>query len=388
MIIIDEPYISPVLLHFLIETQIPVLQNDFAQKISFDHSSLNILNENDFISLYRSTKNPRLYTTSEYALGWICKTLPEDNLIKQISLLKNKVAFRRTCSCLYEDFFFYEIGFDDLFTFNISEIQLPVVLKPSIGFLSTGVYIINNYNDWQRALIDIKQHFVVLAATFPSNVVGDNWFIIESYIKGREFAIDLYFNEQEPVIVNIFEHPFISETDVRDRLYYSNQELFETYRTLFTEHIIQLNQVLGLCNIPIHMEIRVYGNKIIPIEINPLRFAGLCLNEIHLHINGKHPLYYYFSKTYPDYNQMWKGKEQKTFCFSIFEKHKKGNITIDTIKQLFSNILEIRPVSNPNLNVFAFVFSEINSADKTEINKILNFDINNYQNIQSVKLPV
>lgn len=378
MIILEEPYVSNTLLSFLEEEQVPVLKNDFSEKIFLDHPKLNILNEESIVELYRSSSNFQLYTSSEYALDWVYKTLPEQRIIDQVTLLKDKVLFRKACNSLYEDMVFSELSYTDLFSFNISEIALPIVLKPSVGFLSAGVYVITSIEDWDNALADIKINFKNQAALFPDKVVGDGLFIIESYITGTEFAIDLYFNGTEPVIINIFEHLFSSQKDVSDRFYRTNKALFDDYLSVFTEHISNLNQVLNLKDIPVHIEIRMEGDRIVPIEINPLRFTGLCLNELHCHIAGKHPLSYFFSKTTPDYQGMWKGKEDKTFSFSIFDKPTDSlNKSFDTekVKHLFSNILELRPVNNPKLNINAFIFSETLSSEKEEAEVILNLDM-------------
>jgi hypothetical protein len=381
MIVLEEPYISEALLDFLEESQIPVLRNSFSDLVFPQHNQLNILNEKEFINQYHSSSDQGLYTVSEYALDWVCQTLQDERLIMQISLLKDKVAFRKACNSMYRDLFFEMIPYADLFTFDLSEVRLPVILKPSIGFLSAGVYTIANQSDWEKALTDIQGNFLKLSATFPDTVVGDAQFILESYIHGQEFAIDLYFLEKEPVIINIFEHPFVSGKDVSDRLYTTGKTLFDDYLTLFTEYITRLNQLLNLSNIPVHMELRVENGKIIPIEINPLRFAGLCLNELHTYITGKHPLSYYFLRVHPDYDNYWKGKENKTFCFTTIEKSEKTrnkNLDIEKIKHEFSNVLELRKVENSKLNIYAFIFSEMDSSNQAEINRILHLDINYY----------
>lgn len=354
------------------------MSNKFSEQASLSHNKLNITDEKAFIALHKTATSPRLYTVSEYALDWVCSAFAGEKLIEQITLLKEKVAFRKTCSCIYEDLIFDEISYTDLFEFNISKVQLPVVLKPSVGFLSAGVYTIANLEDWKNALKDIQKNFLKLAETFPDTVVGDACFILESYIHGREFAINLYFKEKEPVIINIFEHPFTSKEGVSDRLYITNKTLFDDYLSMFTEHISRLNKVLNLSNIPVHMEIRVESGKIVPIEINPLRFAGLCLNEIHFYITGKHPLSYYFSGTCPDYNAMWKDKESKTFCFSIIEKpegSQNAALDIEKLKHEFSKILEVRLVDNPNLSILTFVFSEVETTKKSEMSNVLNLDV-------------
>jgi len=375
MIVLNEPYLSGMLLNYIEEKQIPVLNNTYVEKVSNRYSKLNLYNSADFV--YQYNKGGSLYTVSEYALEWIRNSLPNNQLINTISILKNKVTFRKACKSLYDNFFFQEKDYNEVLNLDIKDIQLPFVLKPSVGFLSTGVYIIKNEKDWRNALNQIENNFYCQAKQFPSSVVEGSMFILESYITGREFAIDLYFNDLEPVIINIFEHLFASETDVSDRLYITSKNIFDKYLVRFTNYIKSLNKVLNIRNIPVHLELRIDSDRIVPIEINPMRFTGMCLNELHYYIAGKHPLSYFYSKTLPDYSAMWNGKEDKTFSFSIFDKpeiKEYEGIDLQRLNGLFSNILEFRPVNHSDLHLTAFVFAETSPQNLSELNKVLHYD--------------
>jgi hypothetical protein len=372
MVILEEPYISEMLTHYLETTQIPVLKNSFAVNSNLNNL-LNLIDPNDFIRQYNTSK--KIYSVSEYALEWVTQNLHDDQLNRWIGFLKNKVRFREISSNLYPDLFFREISYTHLFSYDISGMEFPFVLKPAVGFLSAGVHIISNPADWENALDEIRQNFKQLARTFPDSVVKDSTFILESYIHGKEFAIDLYFRKKEPVIINIFEHPFSSEKDVSDTLYVTSKKIFDTYLPVFTEYSRLLNQSMKIDNIPVHMELRTNGDRIVPIEINPLRFTGMCLNELLFYITGKHPLYYYFSDSAPDYKEMWKGKEDCIYSFSLIEKQpgSPDNATVpETISQLYSDILEIRYPNNPNLNILAYILSRTNEQNQQELDNILN----------------
>ena len=378
MVVLEEPYVSETLLNYLEKTQMPVLKNDFSINQSSNHERLNILDENDFIYQYHSMTSPRLYTVSEYALDKVCNSLKGENLVKQVALLKDKYKFRQACEGIYDEFLFKEINYSELSTFDISKIQLPVVLKPSVGFLSAGVYTIEKKEDWYNALKDIDENFKSLSALFPNTVVGENRFIIESYIKGTEYAIDVFFKDKEPIIVNIFEHRFSSNKDVSDRLYLTNKALFDKYLKVFIEYIKGLNTVLNLNDIAVHIEMRVDGKTIIPIEINPLRFTGMCLNELFCKFVGEHPLSYFFTGKIPDYNAIWEGRENKTYYFSIIEKPegiKNPILDIEKLKKQFSNILELRLINNPKLNILAHVFAEIDGKSERELHNIATLDV-------------
>ena len=118
--------------------------------------------------------------------------------------------------------------------------------------------------------------------------------------------------------------------------------------------------------------------KIIPIEINPLRFTGMCLNELLCYITGEHPLTYFFDGKSPDYSSMWKGKEDKTYYFSIIEKPqgvKNPTLDIQKLKNQFSNILELRLIDNPKLNILAHVFASVDCTNNKELEHISTLDI-------------
>lgn len=377
MIVLEEPYVSEVLLNYLENTQMPVLNNDFAVKCKQNYK-LNVIDDKTFLKNYEQMAEPRIYTVSEYALDRVCSILKGKNIVEQVTLLKDKYAFRQACKDLYEGFVFKQIKYSDLFSFDINTIQLPIVLKPSVGFLSAGVYTIENKQDWQDALKDIEKNFKELSALFPDTVVGDERFLLESYIKGTEFAVDVFFKDYKPNIVNIFEHRFSSTKDVSDRLYLTNKDLFDRYLEKFTAYIAKLNTVLHLNNITVHIEMRADGDKIIPIEINPLRFTGMCLNELLCHISKNHPLYYFFSGQTPDYDKMWQQKEDKTYYFSIIEKPqnvKNPVLDVEKLKKQFSNILELRLINNPKLNILAHVFAEVDSSNQAELEHISTLDV-------------
>ena len=368
MVILEQPYVSGGLIQYLEMSQKSVLRNDFSEKIAERGHQLNLISEFDFIGQYTSTK--KIYTVSEYALDWITSKLNDYGLNSRIALLKDKAMFREACRQLHPNFIFHKLPYPELFTFDISKIKFPFVLKPSVDFLSVGVYVIQDEGDWVNTLIDLQQNIQEKTNKFPDAVVRNDTFIIESYISGKEFALDLYFRDKEPVIINIFEHPFSSSKDVSDKLYTTSKKIFDGYLTTFTEYLKQLNAILNLENIPVHIELRIDGSNITPIEINPLRFAGMCLNEINFYITGRHPLHYYFSNTIPNYEIMWKGKEHDIFSFSIIEKTTSPDTDKEKIKSLYSSILEWRTVQDSDLSIEAFIFSK--TKNQQELDNILN----------------
>ena len=79
---------------------------------------------------------------------------------------------------------------------NPDELPLPLVLKPAVGFLSVGVYIVRNKAEWQAALDEIDRNFAKQCAVFPETVVRSEKFILEQCIEGEEYAVDAFYDAE------------------------------------------------------------------------------------------------------------------------------------------------------------------------------------------------
>jgi hypothetical protein len=63
-----------------------------------------------------------------------------------------------------------------------------------------------------------------LKSIFPENVLNTSNFIIEEFIRGEEYAIDYYYdNNGDAVLLNVLHHPF-SGTDTSDRVYSTSKQ--------------------------------------------------------------------------------------------------------------------------------------------------------------------
>ena len=374
MIILEKPYVSAPLVAYLEEKQIPVLHNDMAEVLKQQGHQLNLLDDKQFVERYNQTN--QLYAVSENALVWLYAQLPESELVKKVKILKDKAAFRRICQQIYPDFYYKEVEMKALRSLNPDELPLPLVLKPAVGFLSVGVYIVRNKAEWQAALDDIDHNFAKQCAVFPETVVRSEKFVLEQFIEGEEYAVDAYYDaEGKPNIINIFHHIFTDETDVSDRLYCMSKQIFEANYPAFNQFCIDLNGVLGLKNFPMHVEFRVDKNsgRAIPIEVNPLRFAGMCLNDITRHTCHLLPVQCYFENIRPNYATMWNGIENDVFSFVVLDKPYDTNRKLDfeRIKRHFHGVLETRDIMNPAMSIWGFLFTQTAPEHKAELQEIL-----------------
>jgi hypothetical protein len=374
VIILEKPYVSAPLVAYLEEKQIPVLHNDMAEVLKQQGHRLNLLDDKAFVEKYEQSH--QLYAVSENALVWLYAQLPESELVKKVKILKDKAAFRRICQQIYPDFYYKEVEMKTLRSLNPDELPLPLVLKPAVGFLSVGVYIVRNKAEWQAALDDIDRNFAKQCAVFPDTVVRSEKFVLEQFIEGEEYAVDAYYDaEGKPNIINIFHHIFKSETDVSDRLYCMSKQIFESNYPAFNQFCIDLNGALGLRNFPMHVEFRVDKNtgRAIPIEVNPLRFAGMCLNDLTRHTCGLLPVQAFFEGTRPDYATMWNGIENDVFSFVVLDKPYDTNRKLDfeRIKRHFHGVLETRDIMNPAMSIWGFLFTQTAPEHKAELQEIL-----------------
>lgn len=381
MIILEKPYVSTPLVEYLEKNNVPVLKNEMSEHLTKQGHRLNLLNDNEFVERYQQTG--KLYAVSENALVWLYAQLPESDLVKKVKIVKDKAQFRRICQKIFSDFFYKEVKMNELRQINPDTLPMPFVLKPSVGFLSVGVYIVRNKEEWKSALDDIERNFAKQCEVFPETVVRSENFILEQFIQGEEYAVDAYYDKDgNPNIINIFHHIFKSETDVSDRLYCMSKNIFESNYEAFNQFLADLNGVLQLRNFPMHVEFRVDKNtgKAIPIEVNPLRFAGMCLNDLTRHTCNMLPVQAYFEGTHPDYATMWDGIEDDVFSFIVLDKPFETDkaIDFDKLKNHFHGVLETRDIQNPAMSIWGFLFMRTDVAHRDELHEILHSDLTEF----------
>ena len=379
MIILEAPYISDYLLDYLASNRVPVLANDYAVSNSRGRD-LCFLSTKEAIKRYHDGE--RIYTVSEHALDWIYTNLPDSEIVHKINILKDKAKFRKTISGLYPNLFFQEITLKELQNSDYTNIPYPVILKPSVGFYSVGVYALFNETDLKNAISDIQSNIKKWETDFPKSVIGSD-FILEQYIRGTEFAIDAYYDtEGKPVILNILTHRFASECDVSDRIYYTSAEIMHQYLQPFTGFLERINEKLKITDFPMHIEVRITEDDIIPIEFNPLRFAGLCCTDIAYFAYGINTVDCYLNQIKPDFKSILKNKTGKIYSMILIDKGGKeidsNRFSYDKLYENFENVLAIRKVKDPSLGLFAFLFTETSVGNEQELDRVLVSDFSEY----------
>ena len=386
MFLIDKPYVS----NFLIET---IKQNKFqlvatpeAKKLVVD-KTLNWITEKKAIATIKNKPKTLIYSNSENAISWINSNLSFSKIPNTILFFKDKLKFRALIKDIYPDYFFKGVKLDALENLNTKQFKFPFIIKPSVGFFSMGVYIIENINDWKQACKQIKIEATTQQKLYPKEVHDTEKFIIEEYIEGEEYAIDAYFNENgEPIILSILHHIFSSGKDVSDRVYSTSKKIIMDNLVKVEAFLKIIGEKLDLTNFPIHMEIRIndYGN-IIPIEINPMRSGGWCTTaDLSWYAYGINSYTYFIKNLKPDWTKIFKNKSNEKYNIIVlnnnsgFQASEIDYFDYGKLLKDFKFPLVLRKVNFRDYPLFGFLFTKTNSYNNKELTTILNANLRKY----------
>lgn len=380
MIILEKPYVSEFLKETIERNGFKVLDNEVSREMGIRKELLT--SDNEIINNYAT--NTPLYTNSENSINWVTSKLKQFPIAGFIDAVKNKYKFRQLIKEVYPNFYFQEFNIKDIDKVDVSNIKFPVIVKPSVGFLSLGVYRVACREDWESLKKKITEDIDKNKGIFPEVVYKSDKFIIEEYIAGDEFAVDAYFdNNGEPVILNIFHHIFSSDDDVSDRLYMSSKRIINENMAPMTELLVKIGMSIGLKQFPLHIEVRKRGNDIIPIEINPMRFAGFCLTDNSWFGYGINSYEYYLKQQKPDWNKLLEGKDELVYTFIVLDMPANVNardiqaFNYEGLKSKFHKVLDLRRLDYTKYNMFGTMFTESPENSK-ELDYILRTDLKEF----------
>lgn len=384
MILVDRPYVSKLLEDTIIKNNIPTLSTiDDVDLIRSD--KLKLLNSDNALEIVKGN-GLRIYSNSENTIDWITKNLKDTYLPEKINLFKDKVKFRELLKVICPNFYYKKVKASELKSLSIDEIRLPFIIKPAVGFFSMGVHKVSNINEWDRTIELMEKELEDVKGLYPEEVMDAKYFIIEECIEGEEYAIDAYFDSNgNPVILGILKHIFSSGEDVSDRVYITSKEIINTNMKLIEDFLCELGKLTDLKNFPLHLEVRIDENdKLLPIEVNPMRFAGWCTTDIAYYAYDINTYEYFIFDKKPDWNSILKNKDDKIYAIIVLDN--STGIPAEDIKGFdydklilnFGKIHELRKVDYKNYPVFGFIFTETSMNNYTEIDKILKSDLKEY----------
>ena len=386
MFFVDEPYVSDFFKKTVKDNAIPVVSTEIAKNLGL-YPGTKFISEDEAIELARTVDITAIYTNSENAIGWITKNLAFSDLPGKIDLFKDKLKFRELTKSIFPGFAFKGVHVEDLGEISFSELPLPFIIKPTVGFFSMGVYKVSNLEEWENTIASLHAEIDQIKDLYPEEVLNTRSFIIEQLIEGEEYAFDAYFDSTgEPVILSILKHVFSSDADVSDRVYITSKQIIESNLDEFTGFARKIGVLAGVRNFPVHIELRRdHNGTLLPIEVNPMRFGGWCTTaDISFLAYGFNPYLYYYSQKKPDWPEILKGKEGRLYSVIVLDNSTgigTDEITSFNYEKLlaqFEKPLELRKVDHKTYPLFGFLFTETRQDNYIELENILNSDLTEF----------
>ena len=246
--------------------------------------------------------------------------------------------------------------------------------------------------EWNKVLDKIEYEIETLQGLYPKEVIDITDFIIEEYIEGEEYAIDFYFDKEgEPVVLNVLHHIFSSEEDVSDRIYTTSKKIIEKYKNEIQDFLITLGEKVNLKNFPAHVEIRVdKQGRISPIEVNPLRFGGLCTTgDLAWYAYGINSYEYFLYGKKPDWEGILETRKEKIYSIIILDNNSgiKANdiesFDYDLLLEDFEKPMDLRKMNVNEYTLFGILFTETKCGNENELSRILTSDLRRYIKVKN-----
>jgi len=382
MIILARPSISPYLSKTLFELGEPVV---LAEDLKLPmRPALRLEPAGALLERPKSAYQSLILTSSENALAYLNEAIPHDDRVLKARLFKDKVAFRRSLTKLYPEFFFLETTLGDLDAIDPASLAFPLMIKPAAGISSIGVRRVDDLAAWSEAVAFIKSDVAHYAANYAGVVVDTQKVILEEWIPGTELAVDCYFDSRaEPVILNVMEHMFRDAADTSDLVYYTRRSLIRRHYDAILAFLVRLGDLFDLKRFPMHLELRLTpGGQLVPIEVNPLRFAGLSTTEIAEYAYAINVYKHFFRETRPDWPAILASDDDSVFTFVCTDvptdKFRDPRLRIDdrALWKSFGEVLEYRLLDEQETSTFAVIF--LRSDDLEENRRILELDLDAY----------
>lgn len=389
MFLLDHPYVSDFLRDTARSSGAPVLDTEMARRLFGGERSLLL----DSAAFAEQARRPgaRLYSNSENALDWVLSQLADTDLPRRIRLFKDKVQFRRLTEPLFPDYVYREVQLDALDAIDPRELPKPFVIKPAVGFFSLGVHVVESDAAWPAVKDKLRRQVERSRDIYPGQVLGLERFVIEQGIDGEEYAVDAYFDaDGEPVIVGALAHMFADAHDVSDRVYTSSPALVDRLHAPVTEFLRQVGELADLKDFPVHVEVRIDdAGKLLPIEINALRFGGWCATDMAWHAFGVNPYLAYLRDERPDWGRIGEERAGREFALVVadlsvdVDRERIASVDYDAFVARFKKPLELRRVDYRKYPVFAFLFVEVVDGDFSELRAVLGEDLSGYLRMET-----
>ncbi|MGI6590487.1 MAG: ATP-grasp domain-containing protein [Eggerthellaceae bacterium] len=382
MIILEDGSVSELMQCYLEDSGQPVMATKRARALVDAGRHLTLVDPEE--AMARVNAGERLYTMAETHLGWIRAHLTRPDMADAIKVFKDKQLMRERLAPLYPDFRYRSVTAEELLSMPCPVHELPCIVKPSVGFLSAGVYPVRSRADWDHAVASIRRQSLEWASRYDETVVDWGRFLIESLIEGEEYAIDAWYDDAgEAQITDILHHEFAGPQDSSDRLYTTGPQIIRTQLEPMTRFLNEANRYVGARCFPVHVEVRVADGCVYPIEFNPLRFAGMGGTEVSWYAYGHLGFDAFLNDRRIDWDSaLARCGDDDLYCLTCLnpEEGTPSSEALDysAVAKLFSTVLSFTPFELASSGFFGFMFWKTSARDSTERQRLLNLDLSPY----------
>lgn len=320
----------------------------------------------------------KIYSVAgESAIAEILAQTDSQHTIQVIDRLQNKYKFRQLIASLFPDFEFKSIPLNELHKETITPGK-TLVVKPLKGFFAAAVRTVSHTSNLTKVQEEIQSELRHYLQFFPPSVISQTDLLLEDYIQGEEYAIDLFFSASgRPEIVNIYHHPMHQREEYIHTLYYSNYAIFTQLYDQAFEFFSKLNQILEARNLPVHAEFRLINGCLVPIEINPMRFGGFAIADLVKMAYGFNPYEKFFNDEPIDWQAIWSSRQKQNFAFVLGYNGKGLDIqhqipNREQFLKRFSKVLKFYELDHKTNPAFGIAFIE--TSDYTELSQLLELE--------------
>jgi hypothetical protein len=162
----------------------------------------------------------------------------------------------------------------------------PVVIKPLALSGSRGVMRVDTAADFVPAFLRLRHLLQSIDIRSERDGVHDQ-VLIESFVPGREYAVEGVLTDGRLQIFAIFDKPdpldgpFFEET-----IYVTPSRATPATQHAIVEAIAAAARALGLRHGPVHAECRVSERGVYVLEVAPRPIGGLCAKAVRLRCHG------------------------------------------------------------------------------------------------------
>jgi ATP-grasp domain len=304
---------------------------------------LEIISNEDLLQTnLRFGKDDKVSIASEVSIETIVSRMDDSNRRNTIETLKDKYSFRKTIASIYPKYQYQFVTANEIENLAIDQ---KSVIKPVKGVFGTAVRTIDPYTDMTNLARELKAELSKNESIFSDGVLSKEDFLVEEYIQGEEYAVDMFYDATgNPCIINICHHPIPENKAYLHIVYYFSKEVFDRIYSKAKHFFVELNKILNVTNLPMHCEFKLDDDELMPIEINPLRFGGMGFGNAIYHALKINPYTCFLNNIEPDWQTIWQDRSEDIFCFFI--AYNGANINVnkskpnrERLKQQFTEVL-------------------------------------------------